>query len=157
MASNQPLTKEGIAAMKKEFLQLDADGDGSISIEEVENVLRPMRGKLKASDRQIKVAVRDMDRNGDGIIEIKEYLSTKRLFTNGDIVHRALVQRARIRKEFASFDADKNGFITKQEFIQAIKERGVISPDQIDELLKENDADGNGEIDFEEFVALMTK
>ena len=152
-----PLTKERIASMKKEFLQLDADGDGQISAAEVETVLRSMRLRLRASEGDIKTAVKEIDRNCNGIIDMKEYLTNRRNTTNGDLIHRALVQRSRIRKLFKSFDLDSNGTITREELLQAIKERGVVSPDQIDELLREIDADNNGEIDFEEFVVLMTK
>ena len=157
MASQATLTKEQNAAMKKEFLQLDADGDGEISTEEIEKVLRAMRIKLKASEGDIKCAIRDIDRDGDGTIDMSEYLGNRCNATNRNLIHRALVQRSRIRKEFAVFDADKNGVISKEEFLQIIKERGVISPDHVDKLIKETDADGNGEIDFEEFVIMMTQ
>ena len=159
MSSKLPLTREQIDAMKIEFLQLDADGDGKISTEEVEHALRSMRGKLRASESDIKSALRDIDKNGDGIINLKEYCINRRTKTNGDLIHRALVQRSRIRKEFARFDADNSGFISKEELLQVLRERGVasVSPDQMDELLKEADADNSGEIDYEEFVILMTK
>ena len=159
MASNLPLTKERIEAMKSEFLQLDLDGDGKISTEELEKILRSMRRKLKATETDIKTALSDIDRNDDGIIDLKEYFLNGRNKTNGDLIHRALVQRSRIRKEFARFDVDNSGFISKDEFREVIQKRGMtqITPDRLDELLKEYDVDSNGEIDYEEFVVLMTK
>ena len=75
------------------------------------------------------------------------------------MIHRALVQRLRIRKEFERFDKDNSGFITKQELLEVLKARGIqtVTLEQIDELLKEIDKDRSGEIDYEEFVLLMTK
>ena len=143
--------------MKTEFLQLDTDGDGEISTEEIEKMLRSMRIQLKASEGDIRCAERAIDRDGDGTVDMREYLGNRSNATNKNLIHRALVQRSRIRKEFAIFDADKNGVITKDEFLQIIKERRVISPDQVDKLIKDTDADGNGEIDFEEFVIMMTQ
>ena len=40
--------------------------------------------------------------------------------TNHDLIHRALVQRSRVRKEFERFDADQSGYITKQEVLNVI-------------------------------------
>ena len=74
------------------------------------------------------------------------------------MIHRALIQRSRIRREFASYDVDNSGFITKDEFIQVIRKRGMaITPDRIDELIKEYDVDGNGKLDYEEFVLILTQ
>ena len=159
MTKNQPLTKSQIEKLKIEFLKIDADGDGQVSRDELEAVLRSMRGKLKASEGDIKKALRDIDRDGDGIIDLKEYLSSRRNKTNRDLIHRALVQRLRIRKEFEHFDQDNSGFISKDELIQVLKSRGIlqVTADQVDALLKYTDGDGNGKIDYEEFVLLMTK
>ena len=75
------------------------------------------------------------------------------------MVHRALVQRLLIRKEFEHFDKDNSGFISKEELIQVLQSRGIVqvTSDQVNVLLKESDEDRNGKIDYEEFVLLMTK
>ena len=157
MKPEQLSTKELNEAMKDEFLKLDANGDGEVSIEEVEKVLQSMRCFLKATQGDIRWALKSMDLDGDGIISMKEYLNNDENRKSRELMYRALVLRSRLRKEFAIFDADKNGFISKEELLHVIKERGVISPDQVDKFIKETDTDGNGEIDFEEFVAIMTK
>ena len=120
--------------------------------------MRSVGGKLKASDSDIKAALKEIDRNGDGIIDLKEYYKTGRNKTDGDLIHRVLVQRSRIRREFTRFDVDSSGFVTKEEFLQVVRERGMypLSPDRIDELIKEFDVDNDGKIDYEEFVVLMT-
>ena len=160
MTAHIYITRDLVLTLKKEFLQLDADGDGQVLTEEVERLLHSMRRVLKVTQGDIRCAVKAMDRNGDGVINIKEYLHTSRNTKDGDLIYRALAERAKIRKEFTAYDIDGNGIISKEEFLKKIKKRRVVSPDQIDGLLKEiseNDADGNGEIDFEEFVALMCK
>ena len=158
MTFNLPLTKAQRDAMKMEFLRLDANGDGRISTEEVENVLRSIGGKFKASDSDINAALKELDRNGDGVIDLKEYYRSGRNKTDGDLIHRVLVHRSRIRKEFARFDIDSSGFVTKEEFLQVVKERGMSrrSSDLIDTLIEEFDKDNDGKIDYEEFVVLMT-
>ena len=50
MAPGKPLKESKINEMKNEFLKLDIDGDGSISLEELGKILRSMKGKLKVSE-----------------------------------------------------------------------------------------------------------
>ena len=156
---NGPIKGKNIEAMKNEFLKLDTDGNGEVSVEEIEEVLRSMRNKLQASEGEIKRAIKELDRDGDGIIDVHEYFISRKGKTGKDLIHRALVQRLRIRKEFERFDKDNSGFITKQELLEVLKARGIqtVTLEQIDELLKEIDKDRSGEIDYEEFVLLMTK
>merc|ERR1712226_1483317 len=87
-----PLTKDQVQKLKTEFMALDADGDGTITVNELENVLRSMRGKLKASDADIKRAIKEIDKDGDGTIDLEEYLKSRKNKTNMDLIHRALVQ-----------------------------------------------------------------
>ena len=62
-------------------------------------------------------------------------------------------------KEFERFDKDHSGCISKEELMQVLEARGIqmVTMEQINELLKEIDVDNSGEIDYEEFVLLMTK
>ena len=159
MSKNLPLTQSQIEKMKIEFLRLDADGDGQVSIEELESLLRSMRGKLRASDGDIRKALKDMDRDRNGIIDVQEYLLSRKNKTTKDLIHRALVQRLLIRKEFERFDKDKSGLISVEEFMQVLESRGItqVTQDHVSLLIQESDKDKNGEIDYEEFVLLMTK
>ena len=45
MPKTQLLTKEQIEKMKNEFLQLDLDNDGTITVDELGNCLRSMRSR----------------------------------------------------------------------------------------------------------------
>ena len=159
MTKNSPLTSNQIEKIKVEFVKIDKDGDGQVSTKELESVLRSMRHKLKASEGDIKKALKEIDRDGDGIVDVHEYILSRKGKTNRDLIHRALVQRLRIRKEFERFDKDQSGFISKIELMQVLETRGIrqVTLEQINELLKEIDVDGSGEIDYEEFVLLMTK
>lgn len=63
---------------------------------------------------------------------------------------------AEFRCAFELFDKDKNGSITIKELGTVIENLGQ-TPSEIDlkEMIKEVDLDGNGEIDFNEFLVLM--
>merc|ERR1712226_282021 len=146
-----PLTKDQVQKLKTEFMALDADGDGTITVNELENVLRSMRGKLKASDADIKRAIKEIDKDGDGTIDLEEYMKSRKNKTNMDLIHRALVQRSRVRKEFERFDADNSGYITKQELMALIQARAAvcITEDQIDKMMVDSDENHDGLINYE--------
>ena len=159
MESEQPFKKEQVQGMIKEFLCLDADGDGTITVDELEKVLRSMRGKSKPSEIDIKNAIKEIDKNGDGTIDMDEYIRSCRNKATQDLIHRALVQSSKIRKEFEKFDKDNSGFITKEELMEVIQARAsvTISPKQIDQMMIDSDENNDGLINYEEFILLMTK
>ncbi|PIO64098.1 EF hand [Teladorsagia circumcincta] len=62
-----------------------------------------------------------------------------------------------IREAFRVFDKDGNGVITANEFKFFMIHMGMqFSEEEVDEMMHEVDCDGNGEIDYEEFVRMMS-
>ena len=65
-----------------------------------------------------------------------------------------------LRQAFMMFDKDGSGQIDASE-IRALLEgedlKGTVDGGQLDRIIKEVDADGNGEINFEEFLVMMRK
>lgn len=58
---------------------------------------------------------------------------------------------------FNLFDTNQSGVITEKEFGDAMKVLGFrLSKEQVHELVAEHDEDGNGELDFPEFVQMLT-
>ena len=57
------------------------------------------------------------------------------------------------------YDEDGNGYITKDEMVEIIKDRtGLTIPQkQIERLMKDSDKNDDGKVNYEEFVALMSK
>ena len=151
------LTDDQIERMKKEFLLLDVDGDGTITIQELAGVLRSMKTKLEVSEADIERTLKDIDQDGDGTIDIEEYVKSRKNKTNRDLLHRALSQRARIRRQFHRYDRDKSGYVTKDELIAVIQATSgvTVTLEQTEKIIQNNDQDDDGKIDYEEFVLLM--
>ncbi|KAG2895881.1 hypothetical protein PI126_g16992 [Phytophthora idaei] len=62
------------------------------------------------------------------------------------------------REIFNLVDRDRGGSITKVELGELMDTLGIdTSPEEIDLMINEIDQDKNGEIDFEEFVAVMSR
>ena len=66
--------------------------------------------------------------------------------------------RVKLRPVFDKFDADKSGSISTSEMGRVLKAvKMELSKLELEQLMKEADPDGSGEIDFEEFVAALQK
>ncbi|EEY64032.1 calmodulin-like protein [Phytophthora infestans T30-4] len=62
------------------------------------------------------------------------------------------------REIFNLVDRDRGGSITKVELGELMDTLGIdTSPEEIDLMINEIDQDSNGEIDFDEFVAVMSR
>ncbi|KAJ3102352.1 hypothetical protein HDU97_000633 [Phlyctochytrium planicorne] len=67
-------------------------------------------------------------------------------------------QEAEIREAFDLFDTDGSGSITRKEWRVAMRAMGFEpSKDELRLMLQEMDKDGSGTIDFEEFLAMVSK
>lgn len=61
----------------------------------------------------------------------------------------------RIREAFRLFDADGNGTISREELSAVFAELGTFSPEDIERLMREADRNGDGVVDFPEFVGWL--
>eukprot|EP00986_Skeletonema_menzelii_P009930 scaffold4643_cov174-Skeletonema_menzelii.AAC.2 len=65
--------------------------------------------------------------------------------------------RQRLAATFAFYDTDRSGYLEKDEILQALKSANfVISEENFNSLIASIDTDGDGKIDFEEFVNFYT-
>ncbi|XP_012869719.1 PREDICTED: calcium-binding protein 7 [Dipodomys ordii] len=70
--------------------------------------------------------------------------------------HRPYHSSAEIREAFKVFDRDGNGFISKQELGTAMRSLGYMPNEvELEVIIQRLDMDGDGQVDFEEFVTLL--
>ena len=80
-------------------------------------------------------------------------------FDTEGLIYKALSERSSIRNDFTRYDTDGSGYITKDELVQIIKDRtGIKVPEKhLALMIKDVDENDDNQINYEEFVKLMTK
>ncbi|PWA79882.1 EF-hand domain pair,Rho GTPase [Artemisia annua] len=65
-------------------------------------------------------------------------------------------RKAELKSVFATFDKNKDGFITKQELSDSLKNIGISTSEKdVLEMVQRVDVNGDGLIDFDEFCELF--
>lgn len=144
------LSEDKIQNLRNQFLALDANGDGMLSIKEISDGLNA--AGMNAND--MKDILDSVDADGSGCIEYKEFLAAT-------LDKRQYLQEDALWSAFCVFDKNGDGKICLDELRQVLSDDSVgalCDAKQLAEaIFKEVDEDGSGEIEFEEFVQMMRK
>ncbi len=142
------LTEDQIAEYKEAFAVFDSDGSGQIDIGELDKLFQRL-GKSFSKD-QLKNMIAKADSDGNGQISFEEFC---RMMSKKD---KFLTFETELKEAFNVFDKDGNGSISAQELLKVITDLGEhITQDEINLMINEADLDGDGQMDFNEFVRIM--
>jgi len=150
----QHLGADEIHGLKELFNNFDVDGDGVITYEEFSQGLRASTdGGGALSDDEIHKIMDAADMDGSGTINYNEFLAST--------VNASLLQREDLlRKTFLDLDTDGSGTLSVEEIETALCQTPLgkgIDHAQVLELVKKADTNGDGVIDFDEFVTEWRK
>ena len=151
LVHNFPQMKDVVNACKL-FNQIDINGDGKITKEEL---LKGLKSKMKnpspTLEEDVEQIYKNIDMDNNGYIEYEEFVRaavSKEQFLKGNI----------LRYAFRYFDKDGSGEITFDE-IEAVFKESVADKtnvhESLEKIIKEVDSNGDGVIDFKEFVSIM--
>merc|ERR1712072_478808 len=133
------LTEEQIAEFKEAFSLFDKDGDGTITTKELGTVMRSLG--QNPTEAELADMINEVDADGSGTIDFPEFLN---------------LMAEKIKEAFKGFDKDGNGFISAAELRHVMTNLGEkLTDEEVDEMLREADIDGDGQINYEEFVKMM--
>ena len=140
------LQENEISDLKLIFQAFDTDNDGQINYKEFEQgILQSKSASIKPDE--IKAYFDSIDTDKNGKIEYTEFISAC-------LQNKIKIKEEKLYDAFSAFDKDHNGKITKEELTKVLKlESGDDS--YVSELIKNADKNGDGVIDYKEFLEFM--
>ncbi|XP_050919239.1 uncharacterized protein LOC127136760 [Lathyrus oleraceus] len=143
---DENLSEEEIKGLKAMFANMDTDGSGTITYEELKTGLARIGSRL--SETEVKQLMEAADVDGNGSIDYLEFISAT--------MHRHRLERdEHLYKAFQYFDKDNSGHITREELETAMTKHGIADEATIKDIISELDTDNDGRINYEEFCAMM--
>merc|ERR1712151_1032433 len=145
------LNEDQIKALRETFMSLDNNGDGCLTVAEMKEGMT--KSGLKEVPPDLQAILEDVDADGSGVIDYTEFLAAtldKKLY----------MQEQQCWAAFRVFDRNGDGRISLAELTHVLEAGDVadaFAGQDMEALMKEVDTSGDGEIDFDEFMAMMRK
>eukprot|EP00438_Fugacium_kawagutii_P009822 Skav212323 [mRNA] locus=scaffold3374:166035:166867:- [translate_table: standard] len=96
------------------------------------------------TEAELQDMINEVDADGNGTIDFPEFLSLMARKMKDPV--RDTDTEEELIEAFKVFDRDGNGFISAAE---------KLTDEEVDEMIREADVDGDGQINYEEFVKMM--
>lgn len=130
------------------FSRFDADGDGKISPTELRCLMRTISHELSLEDAE--AAVESTDANGDGLLDVDEFI--RFLSTDGEENE----EDSELRQAFEKYVTNGEGCITAKSLKRMLSRLGTSKAvEECMSMICRFDANGDGVLSFEEFKAMM--
>lgn len=132
-----------IRGLRDVFVSLDSDGDGLLAYSELRRGLQVAGIRVAGAD--LEEIVDGIDVDGNGEINYTEFLAAT-------LGHQQYAREDVCWCAFNLFDLDRDGQITSKELKNFLEKTSTMSAA---ELVRKADTNGDGTIDFPEFMAMM--
>ncbi|KAI9071335.1 hypothetical protein K1719_046714 [Acacia pycnantha] len=142
------LTDDQISEFKEAFSLFDKDGDGYITTQELGIVMRSLG--QNPTEAELQDIINEVDADGNGAIDFPEFLNLMaRKMKDTD-------SEEELKESFRVFDKDQNGFISPADLRHTMTKLGEkLTDEEVEEMIREADVDGDGQINYDEFVKVM--
>uniref|UniRef100_A0A7S1T8C8 EF-hand domain-containing protein n=1 Tax=Compsopogon caeruleus TaxID=31354 RepID=A0A7S1T8C8_9RHOD len=138
--------------LKESFRLFDKDGDGKITAEELLGVMRSLG--MPTTITAVREMIMAVDNDSNGTIEFEEFVKAvemRRMSMSG-----GRDDEQHWREVFNMFDTDHNGKISAVELQRLMVKFGQTMDDaEAQDIIRQLDMDGDGEIDFPEFTKML--
>eukprot|EP00298_Acanthocystis_sp_HF-20_P011086 c19223_g2_i1.p1 GENE.c19223_g2_i1~~c19223_g2_i1.p1 ORF type:complete len:250 (-),score=100.12 c19223_g2_i1:126-800(-) len=148
MSEQVQLTKKQITELKEAFSCFDRDGDGSISVKELGDVIRSLG--TDPSESELQDLVNEVDVDGDGHIDFSEFLTmmAKKMAE--------VDEEAELREAFNLFDTSGQGTIPVSQLCSAVRSLGA-ETDEAECLSMARECGATTTIDLRNFTTIVSK
>lgn len=147
--ASQLLSKQEKEQIDKVFRAMDVNGDGKLSKEEIKNGYGQYFGR-ELGDEEVDEMFAKVDTDGSGEIEYSE-------FVVATMNEKNLLNNNKLQTAFKMFDKDGGGSISIEEIKQVLSFGQNLEEDVVNQIIKQVDANGDGEISYDEFAQMMLK
>jgi len=134
--------------IKDAYEQFDANRDGYIDPDDLKIAMKSLG--FEFTQEELQRFLLELDPKNTGNIDFQSF---------SDLIRNKMAERdtlEQIQMAFQMLDMEKSGKITFSNLKKVAKELGeTISDQELHEMINEADTDNDGEISFEEFVALI--
>ncbi|CAN1285494.1 Calmodulin-2/4 (Fragment) [Linum perenne] len=122
---------------------------GKITVEELGRAIKSLG--LRPSEGELQEMIKEVDWDGNGCIEFDEFVSLM-----ASKLKQRQADHLELREAFRVFDKDQDGFISPSELRDGMLNVGErITDEELGQMVKEADIDGDGLISYDEFVQMM--
>lgn len=147
---NRIVDKKELTALREAFKALDLNGDGQISEAELKAGLSKIL-PVQQAETEAKRVMSLADGNQNGVLDYSEFMVSA-------FPEEKLLNLSNLRMAFDSFDRDGSGTISLKELKDTVVVKGSEDDREMwEQLVKQVDVSGDGELDFNEFVQMMKR
>lgn len=140
---------ESMEDYREAFSLFDRDNDGTITTKELGTLMRTLGHN--PTDQELEDMINEVDSTGKGKIDFNDFLKMMKPSEKWN-------EEAELRCAFEVFDKDGDGYISASSLRHVMSKIGErLTDEDISFLMKEADVDGDGRVDFKEFVRIMTR
>ncbi|XP_061783192.1 centrin-3 isoform X2 [Nerophis lumbriciformis] len=144
------LSEEQKLEIREAFELFDTDKDNAIDYHELKVAMRALGFEVKKLD--VMQILKDYDREENGKISFEDF---------NEVVMELILDRdpkEEIMKAFRLFDDDESGAISLRNLRRVARELGEnTSEEELRSMIDVFDTDGDGEINQEEFMSIMSE
>ena len=140
------LEENEIKDLTQIFKAFDTDEDGQISLQELKDGLLKL-DSIHSCEKEIEKLFKSIDLDKNFRIDYSEFLAAT-------ISGKNYLKQERLFEAFCLLDKDNDHMITKEEVMEVLKTEKS-KEKEIEKYIKAVDVNGDGKIDYQEFLKLM--
>lgn len=142
------INEEKLEMLKEQYIAVAKDINKPINLQMLQQLTKNLG--VNVSTQELQQILSEMDEDGNGTIEFDEFVEAMKKKTKESELE--------MKDAFKVLDRNKNGYISPGDLKHLLLCIGEnYSLEEIDQILKEIDEDGDGFINFQEFLKIMNE